>query len=208
MTAARGLAGMWAALAGNRRRAVTAIAVAVIAAVGSLAFALVGGAPPGPLAVSLSGNLATTLDPANLAAELRLERQISALPGVSSVSGPGGFLERQVLDSRQTIARDLARLRAAGAQRPLATLLVRLGYDGRPSLSNSSFVGQVIYGTGAAPKPSLRAIFPDANHALVVASLRPGVSGAQADVLDGRIERLVGDAQLVGLATRVSVGLP
>jgi hypothetical protein len=163
------------------------------------------------IVLSLHGDLATTLAPANLKALLALERQIAALPAVKAVSGPASFIAQAGAEANRAIAQQLARPGfAAGANRPsrLKDLLVRYGYVGLPSLSNESFVGELVFGSGSAPKLSLARLFPDGNDGLVTVRPRAGLTGGQMRALTSRIAELASAAPLIDIQTRVSEGLP
>lgn len=165
-----------------------------------------GGSGRGPIVISLRGNLATTLDPANLTAEAVLERRLAALPGVASVLGPATLIERQAAQANVAIRGYVAATSPAGpaaARKALATVLVHYGYIGLPSLANQSFIGQLIFGSGTAPKRRFSAVFPGDDYARVTIVLRADVGDAQAQVLRARIERLVRSAQLQGVKASV-----
>jgi hypothetical protein len=159
------------------------------------------GTAGGSIVVSLRGNVATTLDPANLSSEAALERQIAALAGVRSVLGPATLIERQAAQTRIAIRRYVAAMKPAGAVaagKDLATVLVHYGYIGLPSLANQSFVGQLIFGSGTAPERRFAAVFPDGDDARVTITLGPRGSDEETRLL-ARIERLVAGAQLQGV---------
>jgi hypothetical protein len=156
----------------------------------------------GPIVVSLQGNLATTLDPANLNILIALERRITALPGVQTVFGPGTFIGQSVRQADRAISRDLKALHASGAaarRQQLSDLLVRYGYVGAPSIDNQSFVGQLIFGSGTQPKQRLAWLFPDDAHARVLVRPRAGLSGVQTHGLANQIRRLVKATPLQGV---------
>jgi hypothetical protein len=155
-----------------------------------------------PIAVSLQGDLATTLDPPNLAALLALERRIAALPDVHAVLGPATFVEQTVNQFKQVITQTLSRPGPGGArsnQQRLQDLLVRYGYVGVPSMSNASFVGQLVFGSGTQPKQNVAWLFPDASHALVLVRPRAGLSDTAKRTLGSQIESLVRAAPLQGV---------
>lgn len=187
------------------RRRLQALPVALLLA-GLAAWAAtevgLGGTAAGTIVVSLHGNVATTLDPANLRTETALERQIAALPGVQSVLGPATLIERQATQTRNTIRREVAAMhpaRSAAAQKDLATVLVHYGYVGLPSLANQSFIGQLIFGSETAPERRFVAVFPDGNRARVTIRLDPRVSDDDRARLRDRVERLVAGAPLEGV---------
>lgn len=155
-----------------------------------------------PIAVSLTGNLATTLDPANLIEEATLERRIAALPGVRAVLGPSSFLRGQATGSAGEIRRQVALMHPAGhaaARRDLATVLVHYGYVGLPSLDNRSFIGQLLFGSGTVPQRRFRRLFPDVDHARMLVGLREPLSDGRARALRSEIARLTAGAQLQGV---------
>jgi len=74
-------------------------------------------------------------------------------------------------------AGEAARLEALGPLRQqYEGLLVRFGYVGMPSLSNTNFVAQLVKGAGVAPKKRFAWLFPDRRHALIVVRLHAGLS--------------------------------
>ncbi len=161
-----------------------------------------------PLDVSLGGPLATTLDPANLSAELALENHIRALSDVRSVLGPAGFIADIASEINRVISTEVASGGAHG-RAAIATatqqLLVRYGYQGRPSLSNASFIGQLAFGSSATtPVGGLRWLLPNRTHALII--VRPVGSAGEAAVrqLVGRIRRLADAAGLQGVTASVA----
>jgi hypothetical protein len=159
-----------------------------------------------PIVISLQGNLATTLDPANLNVLVALERRITSLPGVQTVLGPGTFVVQAVDKTNRAIRQDLAAVHASGpaaARQQLNDLLVRYGYTGLPSIDNGSFVGELIFGSGTQPKQHLARLFPDADHALVLVRPRAGLSDARTQGLGGQIKRLVETAPLHGVSWSV-----
>ena len=163
---------------------------------------LVSGSTRAPIVISLRGNVATTLDPANLTADAVLERRISALPGVASVLGPATLIDRQAAQINVAIRGDVAAMSPAdraAARKALATVLVHYGYVGLPSLGNQSFIGQLIFGSGTAPKRQFAAVFPDDGHARVTIELRGHMSDARAQALRTRIGRLLTETQLQGV---------
>jgi predicted RND superfamily exporter protein len=154
-----------------------------------------------PIVVSLQGDLTTTLAAPNLVNLLALERQIASLRGVQAVFGPGTFIQQTVNQIDGVIRQDLikAGANAAGAvatHQQLKDLLVRYGYIGVPSITNDSFVGQLVFGSGTEPKQRFAWLFPDARHALVLVRPRAGLSDPQTRALGSRIEQLVKAAPL------------
>jgi predicted RND superfamily exporter protein len=155
-----------------------------------------------PIVVSVQGDLATTLDPTNLTVLASLERRITSLSGVRTVSGPGTLIVQSAQDVNRVISRDLAALHPSGpaAQRKqLSGLLVRYGYVGLPSIDNESFVGQLIFGSGTRPKQRFAWLFPDDTHTLVVVRPRAGLSEARTRSLQNEIKWLVRAAPLEGV---------
>jgi hypothetical protein len=146
-----------------------------------------------PFVISLRGNLTTTLDPTNLKVLVALERRITSLPGVQTVSGPGTFIAQTADRVDRAIRQNVA------AGQALDALLVRYGYVGVPSIDNESFVGQLIFGSGTQPKPQFAWLFPDDYHALVLVRPRAGLSDARTQALGSQIERLVEGAPLEGV---------
>jgi hypothetical protein len=151
----------------------------------------------GRIVISLRGDLATTLDPANLKILVALEQRITSLPGVRKVSGPGTFIVQTAEQVDRAIRQDVAAGQARGA------LLVRYGYVGVPSIDNESFVGQLIFGSGTQPKPRFASLFPDGYHALVLVRPQAGLSDARMQALGTQIERLVKAAPLQGVSGSV-----
>ena len=66
-------------------------------------------------------------------------------------------------------------------------------------MSNASFVGQLVFGSGTQPKQNVAWLFPDASHALLLARPRAGLSDAEKRTLSSRIEQLVRGAPLEGV---------
>ena len=160
-----------------------------------------------PIVVRLAGNLQVTLAPGNLQVLRDLEGRISALPGVTAVAGPARFISQTAAQVRRLIAEQLAQpgfTSGANAPSRLSDLLVRYGYSGLPSLSNQSFVGQLVFGSGAEPKPRLAWLFPDGNEALVTVRPGAGLSAARTRVLAGQILALARSAPLDGVTASVS----
>jgi predicted RND superfamily exporter protein len=163
-----------------------------------------------PIVVSLQGNLATTLDPANLNVLVALERRISSLAGVQTVFGPGTFIQQTADQIDGVIRQDLVALHtrgAAAARQDLSDMIIRYGYIGVPSVDNEDFVGQLIFGSGTQPKQRFAWLFPDDYHALVIVRPRAGLSDARTLALGKQIEQLVGAAPLEGVQTLVA-GVP
>jgi predicted RND superfamily exporter protein len=155
-----------------------------------------------PIVVPLQGDLATTLDPPNLAALLTLERRVASLRGIHSVLGPATFVEQTVNQFKDVIRQTLSQPGQGPARsnpQRLQDLLVRYGYTGVPSLSNASFVGQLVFGSGTQPKQNVAWLFPDASHALLLIRPRAGLSDAEKRTLSSRIEQLVTAAPLEGV---------
>jgi predicted RND superfamily exporter protein len=159
-----------------------------------------------PIVVSLGGNLATTLDPANLNVLVALERRIASLAGVQAVLGPGRLIQENVDQIDRAIRQKVAALRTSGlsAQQAMSDVLVRYGYVGVPSIDNESFVGQLIFGSGTRPEQRFAWLFPDDNHALVLVRPRPGLSGALTQALANEVSRLCQSAPLQGVQTRLA----
>jgi predicted RND superfamily exporter protein len=161
----------------------------------------------GPIVVSFQGNLATTLDPANLNILIALEQRITALQGVQAVSGPGTFIEQSARQADRAISRDLAALHASGPaarRQQLNDLLVRYGYVGVPTIDNESFVGQLIFGSGTQPKQQFASLFPDDAHALVLVRPRAELNDALTQALANRIKRLVNATPLQGVQALIA----
>lgn len=160
-----------------------------------------------PIVVSLEGNLATTLDPTNLHALVSLERRLASLPGVKTASGPGTFVQQTVGEVDGVIRQELAAARSSGgaaARQELSALLVRYGYTGMPSIDNESFVGQLVFGSGTAPKRRFAWLFPDDDHALVLVRPRAALGDTQTRALLARLRQLVESAPLDGVQTHVA----
>lgn len=110
------------------------------------------------------------------------------------------------LPPEQQMARaEAARLRALGPLRDqYATLFVRYGYVGLPSLANEDFVAALVFGSGTEPKRRFRWLFPDGNHALVFVRPDAGLSDGQARELGDRLDALAQRAGLQGVRLRVA----
>jgi hypothetical protein len=150
-----------------------------------------------PIFVGLTGQSAL---PANLVSIYELEQRIARLPGVRTVYGPGTFVARTAVATEKVINAESAAGPAGQAQTAAATG-VRMGFSGRPSISNWSFVSQLVLGAGVAPKPQLAWLFPDSNHAVITVLLG---SGASAVTLGERIAQLVVATPLAGVSGRVA----
>lgn len=163
--------------------------------------------PGKPIVVSLEGNLATTLDAANVGVLVALERRIASLSGVRTVVGPGSFIQRAVGRADRAIAQKVAGLRRNGlsARQALNELLVRYGYMGAPSIDNESFVGQLILGSGTRPERRLAWLFPNDNHALLLVRPRPGLDVARTRALANRVRHLAATAPLQGVQPHLAV---
>jgi hypothetical protein len=190
------------------RRPRQALLAALLLASIAILVAITQERPPGrgPIVISLQGNLATTLDPANLSTLVALERRITALSGVQTVLGPGTFIQQSVDRTDRAISQDLAAVHASGpvaTRKELRDLLVRYGYTGLPSIDNGSFVGELIFGSGTQPKQRLASLFPDNDHAHVLVRPRAGLSDARSQVLGDQIKRLVETAPLQGVSWSV-----
>lgn len=192
----------------GRRRLPAALAALLLASIAIWAGSTLRPTRGGkPLVISLQGNLTTTLDPPNLKILVALERRITSLPGVRTVSGPATFIRQTAERIDRVIRQDLAGAHASrrGARQTLSALLVRYGYIGFPSIDNESFVGQLIFGSGTQPKPSFAWLFPDDYHALVLVRPRVGLSDARMQALGNQIEGLVKAAPLQGVSGSVSL---
>jgi predicted RND superfamily exporter protein len=88
-------------------------------------------------------------------------------------------------------AGEAARLEALGpAQEQFEELLVRFGYVGLPSLSNSNFVRALVFGPSQAPKERFSFLFPDAQHALILVRPDSGLPDARLSALGDEIQTL------------------
>lgn len=153
-----------------------------------------GGAP---IFVAVAGQPVT---PANLSSVYRLEQRIGRLPGVSAVYGPGTFVTQTARATQAVLDRDLAAIRGAGKADAAAAASVRMGFSGPPSISNWSFVSQLVLGAGVRPKPQLAWLLPDSNHAVITVLARPGASTA---ALGRGIARAAASARLIGVSAQV-----
>jgi hypothetical protein len=181
LLAALAVAGAWALLAGDASRGA-------------------------PIVVTLRGPVATTLDPSSLSALAGLEQRLAALPGVHAVVGPATLLEGAATGMKAQEAQYLAAAGppGSGARRRAATTVgIRFGFDGPPALTNASFVGEVVFGTGSEPKRQLAPLFPDGGRALIVVRPQAGLSADRVTRLGRRIEQLVAGANLVGVEASV-----
>jgi predicted RND superfamily exporter protein len=151
------------------------------------------------IVISFQGDLVVTLAPDNLTALLALEHRLGALHGVKTVSGPGTYIQQTATHVNRLIQEELRQAQSAGSaavQRRRATLMIRYGYSGMPSLTNSSFVGQLVFGSGTAPKRRFAWLFPDSTHALVLVRPLAGLSDSQTRELTTQVRRLVSATQL------------
>jgi hypothetical protein len=161
-----------------------------------------------PIFVGLTGQAAL---PANLVSIYELEQRIARLPGVRTVYGPGTFVARtavateKVINAESAAASPSGQTRSsagpAGQAQTAAATGVRMGFSGRPSVSNWSFVSQLVLGAGVAPKPQLAWLFPDSNHAVITVLLG---SEASRVTLGERIAQLVVATPLAGVSARVA----
>jgi predicted RND superfamily exporter protein len=180
-----------------RRPRRTLLAGLVLAIVAGLAAGLLTHQPASghdQIVISLQGDLVTTLAPDNLTALLALEQRLGYLHGVKTVSGPGTYIQQTASQVNRLIQQELRQAQSAGSvavRRARATLMVRYGYTGTPSLTNSSFVGQLVFGSSTAPKRQFAWLFPDGTHALVLVRPRAGLSDAQTRALTSEVRRLV-----------------
>lgn len=83
-------------------------------------------------------------------------------------------------------------------------LFVRLGSIGLPSLTNQSFVDQLVLGASPTPKPRFAWLFPDGRHALIVIRTRQGLSDAAVTNVGRQARRLVAEAKLTGVQASVA----
>jgi predicted RND superfamily exporter protein len=104
---------------------------------------------------------------------------------------------------------DETRLKALG---PLGTqyqaLFARFGSIGLPSLTNHSFIAQLVLGSGVAPKRKFAWLFPDGRHALVVLRTRAGLPDAQVSAIGRRARALVAGTRFGGGVTASVAGAP
>ena len=111
----------------------------------------------------------------NAGALEQMETELRALPGISTVVGP--WTAMQYAAAQLAIAPDLltkAMSRADDTAAFSARVDVeskRLADAGEQSLSNPAFVRFLLFGADGAVRPSQKAAFPDANHALVLAQI-------------------------------------
>jgi hypothetical protein len=206
---------MSVAAVADRRRWRAARLPLVVALTGAVLGALLlalsgGGSASRPIVVSLNGSLLLTLEPGNLTALQHAEQQISALPGVTAVQGPASVIAAAVVQADRQIATQVAQPGNKLAGNPahhLDQVLVRNGYSAMPSLTDQSFIGQVVFGNGVGPRPALARIFPDSNHARVIVRYGAGVAGSQLSALRRRIAQIIAAAGLTDIQSGVRVGL-
>ncbi|MEA2346725.1 MAG: uncharacterized protein QOG62_512 [Thermoleophilaceae bacterium] len=102
-------------------------------------------------------------------------------------------------------ASEQARLKALGPVKDqFQQLLVRFGYVGLPSLSNTNFVRALVFGPSTTPKERFNFLFPDAQHALVLVRPDAGLSDARLRALGGQIQRLAGSASVQDISLTVA----
>jgi hypothetical protein len=160
-----------------------------------------------PITLTLRADVASTLSPDNLQPLLALEQRLAGLRGVVAVTGPATFLSAAAIQVDRAIARDITQSTGRGnvTQRiSLASELVRFGYSGMPSLTNPSFVGQMVLGSGTAPRPALAWLFPDEQASVVLVRPRTGLDQAQIDALVAQVRRAAAAADLIGVSVDVS----
>jgi hypothetical protein len=153
-----------------------------------------------PIFVGLTGQ---SVLPANLNSIHVLEQRIARLPGVRTVYGPGTFVARTAVATEKVINAESTAASPSGRTQTAAATAVRMGFSGRPSISNWSFVSQLVLGAGVAPKAQLAWLLPDSDHAVITVLVGSGASPA---TLSERIARLANAASLTDVSTRVVGG--
>lgn len=97
------------------------------------------------------------------------------------------------------------RLRALGPLKDqYQELFVRFGSIGMPSLTNRSFVAQLVLGSTPEPKKRFAWLFPDRSHSLIVMRPAAGLSDDALRRIGEQARRLVGRTRLTGLRTSVA----
>lgn len=168
------------------------------------------------------------LDPANRAALGGLESDLAALPNVHAVVGPLdtlGFAADQLRVGQPlaiaALARDqdaAAKAAAAAGKSPeqaradvAAAFTARTGPDakrlaaaGPQSLDNPKFVDFLLFGADGAVRPSLRGIFPDAQHALIAVRVAGAIPAASSDRAAADVARVAKGVRLNGLTSIVT----
>jgi hypothetical protein len=153
-----------------------------------------------PIFVGLTGQ---SVLPASLNSIHVLEQRIARLPGVRTVYGPGTFVARTALATEKAINAASTAASPSGRTQAAAATAVRMGFSGRPAVSNWSFVSQLVLGAGVAPKAQLAWLFPDSDHAVITVLLDSGASPA---TLSERIAQLANATSLTDVSTRVVAG--
>jgi hypothetical protein len=188
------------------RRSAAAVSVLATALAGTVAVLAVRGGSGAdlqrafgatPVFVTVTGPATT---PAGITDLYRLELGIGRLPGVKAVYGPGTFVAGAAHATERMMTAELAASRTAATQQTAAAASVRMGFSGRPALTNWSFVSQLVFGAGVGPKPMLGWILPSADHALITVLLR---AGGSATGVTRRIAALTAKGARAGLEPRV-----
>lgn len=84
------------------------------------------------------------------------------------------------------------------------TLFVRFGSIGMPSLTNKTFVDQLVLGASPNPKKRFAWLFPDRTHALIVVRTQHGLSDAAVTRVGSEARKLVTAAKLPGVQASVA----
>lgn len=154
---------------------------------------------------------ATFLNQTVAQSETVLKRELGAIG--EEAAKAGGSARRTALargasvTEADRIAEEARRARLGTKADEYQGLMLRLGSVGLPSLSNSTYVNTVVFGTGVEPKERFRWLFPDARHALVIVRPVPGLGEKATLRLGERIERLTKAATLSDVRTSVG-GFP
>ena len=131
-------------------------------------------------------------------------------PAASEAGDAAERARQEALDTGATPeeaedASEEARLEALGPLREqFQELLVRFGYVGLPSLTNTNFVRALVFGPSTTPKERFSFLFPDAQHALVLIRPEAGLSDARLRALGSEIEKLAADSKVQGITLSVA----
>ncbi|MCW3015492.1 MAG: superfamily protein-like exporter [Solirubrobacterales bacterium] len=128
----------------------------------------------------------------------RADKAARAAAGRAQKSGKFTATEVQAIS-------DEARLRALGPLREqYQELFVRFGTIGLPSVTNRTFVAELVLGASPVPKKRFAWLFPDRTHSLIVLRTTAGLPDAAVTRIGHQARTLVGRTRLPGVRTSVA----